>query len=156
MRAYAFGSVTAVLDAAHEITGYASGDDVITAERAEDGASHVMGADGSMAMAISSNKSGTVTFKLLQTSSSNRYLLMRYALQEAGARTFTPVSLAVKDVHRLDLIVGVAGYLKKLPAIKRGEKPAEQEWAIVFQQLWLDLGDVMGIGSPSILVENLG
>lgn len=156
MRVYAFGSVTAVLDALHEITGYASGDDVISAERAEDGASHIMGADGSMAMSISSNKSGTVTFKLLQTSSTNKYLLQRYMLQEAGARTYTPIALVVKDVHRLDVIVGVAGYLKKLPVIKRGEKAAEQEWAIVFQQLWFDLADAMGVGSPSLVVENLG
>src|ERR1035441_4831660 len=111
MRTYGFGNVTAVLDAAHEITGYGTGDDTISAERAVDGASHVIGADGSMAMAISSDKSGTVTFKLLQTSSSNRYLLQRYALQEAGARTFVPVNLVVKDIHRLDVIVGIAGYL---------------------------------------------
>jgi hypothetical protein len=156
MRVFQFGNVTAVLDAAHEVTGYAAGDDVIKAERSVDGASHVMGADGSMAMAISSDKSGTVTFKLLQTSSTNRYLLQRYALQEAGSRTFTPISLNVKDVHRLDVIIGIAGYLKKLPMIQRGEKTAEQEWSIVFQQLWFDLGDAMGIGSPSITVENLG
>lgn len=156
MRVYGFGNVTAVLDAEHEVTGYGAGDDVITAERAEDGASHVMGADGSMAVAISANKSGTVTFKLLQTSSSNRYLLQRYAAQEAGAKSFVPLNLNVKDVHRLDVIVGVAGYLKKLPAVKRGEKPTEQEWAITFQQLWFDLGDVRGAGSPSVTVENLG
>lgn len=156
MRAYGFGNVTAVLDAEHEITGYASGDDVITAERSVDGASHVVGADGSMAIGISADKSGTVTFKLLQTSSSNRYLLQRYAAQEAGARSFVPVNLNVKDVHRQDVIIGLAGYLKKLPAVKRGEKPTEQEWAIVFQQLWYDFGDLKGIDSPSVTVENLG
>lgn len=156
MRMYSFGNVTAVLDAAHEITGYGSGDDVISAERSVDGATHVVGADGSMAVAISTDKSGTVTFKLLQTSSSNRYLLQRYAAQEAGTKSFVPVNLNVKDVHRQDVIIGIAGYLKKLPAVKRGEKPNEQEWAIVFQQLYYDLGDMKGVGTPSISVENLG
>ena len=156
MRAYAFGNVTAMLDVAHEVTGYASGDDVISAERAEDAASHVIGADGSMAVAISSNKSGSVKFKLLQTSSTNRYLLQRYMLQEALASSFVPVELRVTDVHRLDVIIGIGGYLKKLPGIKRGEKITEQEWEIVFQQLWFDLGDAMGVGSPSAILESLG
>jgi len=156
MRAYGFGNVTAIFDAAHEVTGYAAGDDAIKAERSVDGAGHVMGADGSMAMFISSDKSGTVTLKLLQTSSTNRYLLQRYALQEAGAKTFVPINLAVKDTHRLDVITGIAGYLKKLPALQRGEKPTEQEWVIVFQQLWFDLGDAKGVGSPTFTVENLG
>jgi len=156
MRVFSFGNITAVLDAIHEVTGYGSGDDTISAERATDGATHVMGADGSMAVAISTDKSGTVTFKLLQTSSSNRYLLQRYAAQEAGPGSFVPVNLNVKDVHRQDVIIGIAGYLKKLPAVKRGEKVTEQEWAIVFQQLWYDFGDLRGLGSPSITVENLG
>lgn len=156
MRVYGFGNVTAVLDAVHEITGYGSGDDVISADRSVDAASHIVGADGSMAVSLSSDKSGTVTFKLLQTSSSNRYLLQRYAAQEVGAKSFVPLNLTVKDVHRQDVIVGIAGYLKKLPMLKRGEKANEQEWAIVFQQLWYDLGDMKGVGSPSVTVENLG
>jgi hypothetical protein len=156
MRAYAFGNIAAILDAIHEITGYASGDDVITASRAENAASDIIGADGSMAVAISSNKSGSVKFKLLQTSSTNRYLNQRYALQEALATKFVPVELRVTDVHRLDVIVGVGGYLVKLPELKRGEKVNEQEWEIRFQQLWFDLGDAMGIGSPSAALEALG
>jgi len=156
MRAYGFGNIAAVLDLAHEVTGYGSGDDVITASRAENGASHVIGADGSMAVAISANKSGSVKFKLLQTSSTNRYLLQRYATQEASAASFVPVELRVTDVHRQDVIVGIGGYLVKLPELKRGEKPTEQEWEIIFQQLWYDLGDAMGAGSPSAALEALG
>lgn len=156
MRVYAFGNVAAVLDELHEVTGYGSGDDVISAERLADGASHIIGADGSMVMAISSDKSGIVKFKLLQTSSTNRYLLQRHALQENQAKTFVPLSLRITDVHRLDVIIGIGGYLKKLPALRRGEKPTEQEWELVFQQLWFDLGDAMGAGSPSALLEGLG
>jgi hypothetical protein len=156
MRVYGFGNIAAVLDLAHEVTGYGSGDDVITAARAENGASHIIGADGAMAVAISANKSGFVKFKLLQTSSTNRYLLQRYALQEASAASFVPVTLRVTDVHRKDVIVGIGGYLVKLPEIRRGENPTEQEWEIVFQQLWFDLGDAMGIGSPSAALEALG
>lgn len=156
MRVYSMGSVTSVLDSEHEITGYASGDDVISAERAEDGASDIVGADGAMVVAVSMNKSGSVNFKLLQTSSSNRYLLQRYYEQENGAKTFVPINLNVKDVNRQDVIIGISGYLKKLPVIKRGEKPNEQEWVIRFQQLFFDLGDMMGLGTPSATAESLG
>lgn len=156
MRVYSMGSVTAVINAEHEITGYASGDDVITAERAEDGVSDIIGADGSMAIAVSMNRSGSVKFKILQTSSSNRYLLQQYMQQENGAKTFVPINLNVKDVNRQDVIIGLGGYLKKLPVIKRGEKPNEQEWEIRFQQLNFDLGDMMGLGTPSSTVEGMG
>jgi len=156
MRVYGFGNVTAVLDAEHEITGFGEGDDVITAERSSDGASHVIGADGGMAVSVSSDKSGTVTIKLLKISSSNKYLNQRYALQEAGAKTFRPLNLVVKDVHRLDVIVGVSGYIQKLPQVRHGAKASEQEWRLVFQQLWFDMADAKGVGSPSVTVENLG
>ena len=156
MRVYGFGNVTAVFDAEHEATGFGDGDDVISAERSVDGATHVVGADGSMVVNVSADKSGVVTFKLLRTSSTNKYLSQRYALQEAGARTFRPLNLVVKDVHRQDVITGVAGYFQKLPKVGIGPKAGELEWRIVFQQLWFVMADVRGVGSPSVTVENLG
>ena len=156
MRVYAFRDVTVVVDAEHEITGYASGDDVISGDRNVDSAQAIIGADGSMAISLSSDKSGKVVFKLLQTSSSNRYLLNRLRELEIGSATFRPLNLTVTDVHRQDVMVGIAGFVVKPPAFKRGEKANEHEWTIYFQQLHLDLGDMMGLGSPSITVENLG
>jgi hypothetical protein len=156
MRVYSFRDVTAVIDAEHEVTGYASGDDVITADRNVDSASATIGAAGEMMLSVSADKSGKVTFKLLQTSSSNRYLLNRLRELEMGSQIFRPLNLVVKDVHRQDVIVGIAGYVTKPPQPKHGEKGAEHEWVLNFQRLEYDFGDLMGLGSPSITVENLG
>lgn len=156
MRVYSFANNTAIFDASHEVTGYGSGDDVIEADRTGPAASHIVGANGDMAVSLSSDRSGYVKFKLLQTSSSNRYLWQRYVLQEAGSRLFVPLGLVVMDIHRLDVLTGIAGYFEKLPNYKRGEKANEQEWKIIFQKLWMDFGDPMGLGSPSTIVENLG
>lgn len=156
MRVYSFRDVTAILNAEHEITGYASGDDVITAERNVDSAQSVMGADGSMMVSVSADRSGKVTFKLLQTSSSNRYLMNLLNTLEIGSKTFVPLALTVTDVHRRDVLMGIAGYITKPPQVKHGEKGAEHEWTINFQSLNFDFGNLMGLGSPSALVEGLG
>ncbi len=156
MRVYSFRDVTAIIDAEHEVTGYATGDDVIMAERNVDSASSTVGADGSMMLSVSADKSGKVTFKLLKTSSSNRYLLNRLRELEIGSSSFRPLNMTVKDVHRQDVIVGIAGYVTKPPTTKHGEKGAEHEWVLNFQRLEIDLGNMMGLGSPSVTVENLG
>ena len=156
MRVYSFRDVTAVIDAVHEITGYATGDDVITADRNVDSATSTIGAGGEMMLSVSADLSGKVTFKLLKTSSSNRYLLNRLRTLELGTKTFVPMNLSVKDVHRQDVIVGIAGYVTKQPQTKHGEKGAEHEWVLNFQILHCDFGDMMGLGSPSVTVENLG
>jgi hypothetical protein len=148
--------VTAIIDAEHEVTGYATGDDVITAERNVDSATSTIGAGGELMLSVSADKSGKTTFKLLKTSSSNRYLLNRLRELELGSSVFRPINMTVKDVHRQDVIVGVAGYVTKPPTVKHGEKGAEHEWVINFQRLELDLGDMMGLGTPSDTVENLG
>lgn len=156
MRVYSFRDVTAVVDAEHEVTGWAPGDDVITADRNVESATPTVGAGGEMMLSVSADRTGKVTFKLLKTSSSNRYLLNRLRELELGSKIFRPLNLVVKDVHRQDVIVGVAGYVTKPPQTKHGEKGAEHEWVLNFQILELDFGNLMGLGSPSVTVENLG
>jgi hypothetical protein len=156
MRVFSFRDVTAIIDAEHEVTGYATGDDVITAERNVDSATATVGAGGEMMLSVSADKSGKVTFKLLKTSSSNRYLLNRLRTLELGSSVFRPLNIVVQDVHRQDVVVGIAGYVTKPPTVKQGEKGAEHEWVLNFQRLEIDLGDMMGLGTPSSTVENLG
>jgi hypothetical protein len=156
MRVFSFRDVTAIIDASHEVTGWAPGDDVITAERNVESATSSIGANGDMCVSVSADLSGKVKFKLLKTSSSNRYLLNRQRTMEIGTTTFIPVNLVVKDVHRQDVVVGIAGYVVKVPNLAFGEKAKEQEWELNFQKLMYDLGDMMGAGTPSMLVENLG
>ena len=156
MRVYSFRNVTATIDAVHEITGWGKGDDVVSATRNADAGSLSIGADGASVVSMSADRSGEVTLKLRQTSSSNRYLLNRYQQFEAGPATYVPIGLTVTDVHRLDKVVGINGFIKKLPDMKRGAEASEQEWTLVFEELYIDLGDARGAGTPSSLAEAAG
>ena len=156
MRVFNFRDNVVLLNEAIEITGWDEGDDVITIERAADAASHKIGAGGEMCMSISSDRSGSATFKLLQTSSANKKLLELLHLQEAGSQTFVPISMRIKDVRRQDQAAATVGYIVKMPSYKRGAKDNDQEWKLNFERVEFDLGDPLGAGSPSAIAEALG
>lgn len=140
MRVYSFAN-TVVLVNGVELTGWSEGDDVISIERLNDSASHKVGAGGDMMVTLSADKSGQFTFKLQQTSPSNKFLLGLLALQEAGAETFIPVFVLFQDTYRNDLATGTVGYLKRPPNISRGATAGDQEWTVVVERLDLVLGD---------------
>ena len=73
MKRYSFQD-TVVLVNGVEITGWADGDDVIGIKRRVDSVSDKMGASGEMMVSVSADRSGEISFKLQQTSSSNKYL----------------------------------------------------------------------------------
>lgn len=124
-----------------EITGFAPGDDVITAKRRNDSASDAVGAGGEMMVSISADKSGEISFKLLQTSSSNKYLWGLTELQES-VKGFVPIIVGMRDTYRNDVATGLQGYIKKMPDMVRGQKGGTQEWVIVVERLDLLFGDV--------------
>jgi hypothetical protein len=73
MRVYSFKNITLLVNGV-EITGFADGDDVLTASRRVDSASDLIGADGKMMVSLSADRSGEFTFRLQQVSGSNKYL----------------------------------------------------------------------------------
>jgi hypothetical protein len=139
MKTYSFLN-TVVLVNGVPLTGWAEGDDVIKIERLNDGAMHKVGADGHMAVAISADRSGQFTFKLMQTSNSNKYLNSLLLLQEAGPDTFVPVNVLFQDTYRQDTGGGTVGYIKKMPDVERGVNVSEQEWMVVVERLDMLLG----------------
>jgi len=145
MRVYSFLN-TVVLVNGVEITGFADGDDVIQINRRVDSGSDRVGADGNMMFSISADRSGEVTLRLLQTSSSNKYLNSLSALQEGGSRTFVPIVVTFQDTYRNDTATGVFGYLKRPADMTRGNTGQTQEWAIVVERLDILLGDPMLVG----------
>jgi len=140
MRAYSFQN-TVVLVNGVEITGWAEGDDVIKISRRTDSASDKVGAGGDMMVSITSDKSGEITFKLQQTSSSNKYLTDIVARQEAGAAAFVPVTVLFQDTYRNDLATGTVGYIKKPSDMTRGTQASDTEWTMVVERLDMLLGD---------------
>ena len=145
MRVFSFSNLVTLINGV-ELSNFAEGDDVITIMRRNDSASDSVGADGKMMVSISSDKSGELTFKLQQTSPSNKFLTGLIALQENGADTFIPVNVLVQDTFRKDLATGTVGYIKKLPDVQRGHVAGVQEWTIVTERLDLIFGNVLTAG----------
>lgn len=147
---------TVVLVNGVEIQGWADGDDVIQISRRNDSASDRVGADGNMMMSISADRSGSFTFRLMQTSSSNKYLMSLVALMEGGARTFVPVQVSFQDTYRNDNVTGVFGYITKPTDVTRGGAGQTQEWTIVVERLDLLLGDPLLVGAATAIGNIFG
>ncbi|MCL2829840.1 MAG: DUF3277 family protein [Betaproteobacteria bacterium] len=148
MRAYSFQNTVVYINGV-EITGWAEGDDVISIKRSADSASHKVGADGNMMISISADKSGEFSFKLQQTSSSNKFLLDLVSRMEGGAQTFVPVDVLFQDNFRNDLGTG-KGYIKKPTDVTRGAQGNGADWTVVVEKLDLLLGDPAMIGSGAV------
>ena len=116
-----------------DIGGFDEGDDVIALDRLKDSAAHKVGVDGEMTVSISADRSGTVVFRLMQSSSSNSYLSGLVSSQENGL--FVPTFVQFKDVTGGDFGSGTQGYIPKPSAMVRGENANAQEWIIVVERL---------------------
>lgn len=116
-----------------EMSGYDEGDDVITLDRLNDSASHKVGTDGEMTVSISADRSGTVTFSLMQTSDSNLYLSGLVTGMENGA--FVPIFVQFKDTRGGDIGSGTQGYIQKPATMSRGQNANAQEWTVVVERL---------------------
>jgi hypothetical protein len=157
MKAYSFLNTVVVLSCPalgpHEVTDWADGDDTIEITRLNDSASHKVGADGKMVVALSADKSGSFKFKVWQTSPTNKYLNDALRLQEAGAETFQPISALFQDTYRQDTGTGTFGYIKKLADIPRGMGVNAQEWEIVVERLDMLLGNPDFVGFATVAAE---
>lgn len=116
-----------------EMSGFDEGDDVITLDRINDSASHKVGVDGKMTVSISADRSGTVTFRLMQTSDSNAYLSGLINAQENGA--FVPIFVQFKDTRGDDLGSGTQGYINRPATMTRGQNANSQEWTVTVERL---------------------
>ena len=132
MKDYSFLNTLLIVNGI-EISGFDEGDDVIALERINDSAAHKIGADGEMSVSISADRSGTVTFRLMQTADSNSYLSGLVTAQENGV--FVPIFVQFKDTVGGDLGSGTQGYITKPAGMNRGVGVNSQEWVIVVERL---------------------
>jgi len=115
------------------ITGFDEGDDTIILDRINDSAAHKIGTDGEMTLSISADRSGTVVFRLMQSSDSNSFLSGLISAQENGA--FVPIFVQFKDIKGNDLGSGTQGYIPRPATMTRGENANGQEWGITVERL---------------------
>lgn len=86
-----------------------------------------------MTVSLSTDRSGTVGFRLLSTSNSNAFLSGLISAQENGA--FVPVFVQMKDNRNTDLGSGTQGYIQRPASMTRGKSVQSQEWVIVVERL---------------------
>lgn len=139
MKEYSFLNVSLLINGV-EISGYAEGDDVIQVARREDSASDVVGADGEMSLSVNANRSGTVTFRLQQTSDSNAY--MSSLINAAEAAVNPVVTVQMTDVNTGDLAQGSKGYVTRPADMARGSQSSDQEWVVVVENLFMLNGTI--------------
>lgn len=132
MKEYSFLNTLLLVNGV-EISGFDEGDDVIALERINDSAAHKIGADGEMSVSISADRSGTVTFRIMQTSDSNSYLSGLINGQENGA--FVPIFVQFKDTLGGDLGSGTQGYITRPASMVRGTNANNQEWIVTVERL---------------------
>lgn len=139
MKQYSFLNVNLLVNGV-DISGFDEGDDTITVARITDSAQHKVGTDGEMSVAISADRSTTVTFRLMQTSDSNSYLSGLVSLQENGV--FVPIFIQMTDVANGDFASGTQGYITRPADMVRGTNVNSQEWVITVER-----GDLLYLGS---------
>jgi hypothetical protein len=132
MQIYSFADITLLVQGV-EITGFDDGDDTITLERLNDSASHTIGNEGEMTVSLSTDRSGTVSFRLLSTSDSNAFLSGLINAQENGL--YVPVFVQMKDNRNNDFGSGTQGYIQRPAAMVRGKNVQPQDWVIVAERL---------------------
>jgi hypothetical protein len=137
----------------HRVQGFANGNDVFQAKRNSPSVKPVVGADGKGSVAVTADRSGTLMFKLEQTSPSNKVFAAIMALIEGGPATFSPIFIQGLDLYRQDAFAGTFGVITKWPDFSRGEELAEQEWEIWVERLDLVLGDPIFAGLPAAGAE---
>jgi len=132
MDIYSFADVSFFVQG-NEITGYDDGDDVITLDRLNDSASHIMGLGGKMTVSLSDDRSGSAVFRLMATSNDNIIMTQLISSQENGL--FIPIFAQMKDNRNKDLGSGTQGYILKPAPMTRGRNVQAQEWTIVLERL---------------------
>ena len=132
MKNYSFLN-TLLLVQGTEITGFDEGDDVIVMERLNDSSAHKIGTDGEMTVSLSADRSGTVSFRLMQTSDSNTFL--SGLINAAENDLFVPIFVQFKDIRGGDLGSGTQGYIARPASMTRGTNANSQEWMITVERL---------------------
>lgn len=118
------------------ITGFAEGDDVIQIGFRADIVSLDIGADGNGVATQSADESGEIIIRLQQTSLSNTFLSLQFALMKRGVIPSIP--FLMKDAGNLFQLAAAAACVIQKPADSpRGTGLNDREWTFLAEKLIL-------------------
>lgn len=128
LKTYDFSQVSVILGGI-TLSGFHEGTPVKVAYD-EDAFSLLIGADGDGARSKTNNRSGTITFSLLQTSAANAQLSALHALDIAGKNGDGVVPLLIKDNSGFSLHTAQTAWIKKFADATYGRDTEVREWTI--------------------------
>lgn len=111
------------------ISGLAE-DTFVTVDRNEDSFNLTIGADGEGARSKSNNKSGTVTFRTLQTADCNDFLTAAIVADEASSSGVSIGPLLVKDNSGRSLYTAEKAWIRKPPQAAYARGIEVREWVV--------------------------
>lgn len=139
MKQYSFNKVDLEINGT-TISGFTEGAGIISVSRAQAQHTKVMDAKGKMAVVSSADKSGVITFNLLQTSDDNEKLRTWATTThanglEGGEETFVPLVAKLTDKMGKELATGVNGFIIKQPDMVRGNGIVTLQWRLCFESI---------------------
>ncbi|MGL5015968.1 MAG: phage protein [Bacteroidales bacterium] len=151
MKQYSFYNVDLIIDGFVIADGFSDSNAIITASRDAPQHGKVMDARGKMIAVSSADKSGTISFDLLQTSDTNTWMQTRAlashdSATSGGTDTFIPVQVMINDKMGRAVATGVNGMIVMQPAMARGTGLTTNTWVLQFEQLWIALGEYETVG----------
>jgi len=120
---------TTVTYAGHSFEGFGAGDDVISVARREDGMQLDIGMQGDGVYSQSTDKSGTITIRLLAGSATNDFLNAKVQATDAGAVFSAP--LIIKEEGSSAGATAARAVISKQPDFSRGNVAGEVEWVFL-------------------------
>lgn len=116
-----------------ELENFGQGDDVVVFDRRNNSFTDVMGADGTMLVSKQTDKSGTVTFRFLQESDSNKLLNTLLNVSENAA--FVPIAVNFKNTVTNQVISAPQCYIEKQATRNYGVNSNDVTWVLVTERL---------------------
>lgn len=107
------------------ITGFADGS-FVSIERNEDSWTLQVGTDGEGTRSKSNNKSGRVTFQLMQSSASNDILSGLFVLDEATSGGAVPVMVKYKN----SVFIAETAWITRPASVEYGREAGPREWVL--------------------------
>lgn len=124
--------VVVLLDG-REISDWADGADVISVEHSAAAGEWTIGANGKGVFVANTDKSVKLALKIKQHSEDNAFLTDLFYKQKNSIKTFTPMTLSIRDLINDDVVTAVKGYFTDAHNFVRGQGHNAITHTIVFE-----------------------
>ena len=122
-------AATTLVYMGHVFGGFADGEDVISVARGKDAVNMTIGMQGDAVFSQTTDKSGTITVKLLAGSATNEFLNKKAQATDAG--TLAIGDLIISEVGTEAGVSAEKCIIQKIPDYGRGETAKTVEWVFL-------------------------